>query len=212
VNFRYPIFLDVTGKRCLVTGAGFEIPQKVKGLVDASAHVVYVHPHAGPEIQTFAAAGLIEWEQRDFRPDDLDGCFLIVTDHEDNSEIFRLAEERNVLCNAADDPPNCRFSFGSIHRQGELTMAISTNGWAPAVAVRLKEWLQREVGPEYAEFLQLLKALRPEIGERIPDFGRRKELWYRMVDSEALALVKGGDRQRADELLRAMLEESASAA
>ena len=56
-----------------------------------------------------------------------------------------------------DDPEHCRFSFGSIHRQGELTIAISTNGWAPAVAVRLKERFQREIGTEYGDFLELLK-------------------------------------------------------
>ncbi len=210
VNFRFPVFLDLSGKNCLVTGEGFEIPAKVQSLVDASANVTYVHPNADPRIEALALAGLVEWERRDFRPDDLTGCFLVISDCDENSEIFSLAEQNRVLCNSVDDPPNCRFTFGSIHRQGELTIAISTNGWAPAVAVRIKEQLQREIGPEYAAFLDLLKHLRPQITARIPDFAVRRELWYRIVDSEALQLLRDGQRERAESQVRAMVAETVS--
>jgi uroporphyrin-III C-methyltransferase/precorrin-2 dehydrogenase/sirohydrochlorin ferrochelatase/precorrin-2 dehydrogenase/sirohydrochlorin ferrochelatase len=210
LNFRFPVFLDLTGKNCLVTGAGYEVPAKVQALVDASANVTYINPSAEPPIESLAVAGLIRWHARAFEPGDLRERFLVITDHEDNSEIFRMAEEQRVLCNAVDDPSHCRFSFGSIHRQGELAMAISTNGWAPAVAVRLKEWLQREIGPEYAVFLDLLKKVRPEITTRIGDFAARRALWYRIVDSEALALLRNNQIGAAEGLIRSMIEETVS--
>jgi siroheme synthase-like protein len=210
LNFRFPVFLDLTGKNCLVTGAGYEVPAKVQALVDASANVTYINPSAEPAIESLAAAGLIQWHARAFEPGDLRERFLVITDHEDNSEIFQMSEEQHVLCNAVDDPSHCRFSFGSIHRQGELTMAISTNGWAPALAVRLKEWLQREIGPEYAVFLDLLKKVRPEITTRIGDFAARRALWYRIVDSEALALLRNGQIGAAEEIIRSMIEETVS--
>ena len=47
MNFRYPIFLDVEGKRCLVTGAGSEIAAKIRTLVSRGARVTYVNPAAG---------------------------------------------------------------------------------------------------------------------------------------------------------------------
>jgi precorrin-2 dehydrogenase/sirohydrochlorin ferrochelatase len=153
MNFRYPVFLDLKDRKCLVTGAGYEVAFKVKNLVECAARVTYVNPSAEPAIEALAAAGLLRWEPRDFVASDLDGCFLVITDRAENAEIFALAEARGILCNSVDDPENCRFSFGSIHRQGDLTIAISTNGCAPAVAVRLKEWLQREVGSEYGDFL-----------------------------------------------------------
>jgi siroheme synthase-like protein len=208
MNFRYPIFLDLTGKKCLVAGEGYEVAFKVKNLVDCSADVTYVNPRAEPAIEALAAAGLLQWEQRDFVPDDLDGCFLVITDHGDNAEIFAMAEARSILCNAVDDPENCRFSFGSMHRQGDLTIAISTNGWAPAVAVRLKEWLQREVGAEYGELLKILKTVRPEITNGIADFGSRRELWYRIVDSDALQKLRAGQRDEAEADIRAMINRA----
>ena len=206
MNFRFPVFLDLTGKKCLVTGEGYEVAGKVQALVDAAAQVTYVNPRAEAAIETLAAAGLIHWEKRDFVPEDLHGLFLVISDLEDNSEIFRMAEEQRILCNCVDDPEHCRFSFGSLHRRGELTIAISTNGWAPAVAVRLKEKFQREIGPEYTDFLELLKSVRPEITASIADFSKRRDLWYRIVDSDALAMLARGQKEAAAALVREMME------
>lgn len=210
MNFRFPVFLDLSGKDCLVIGEGFEIPAKVQALVDAAANVSYIHPTADPKIEALANAGLIEWERRDFQPGDLQDRFLVITDREDNAEVFHIAEQNRTLCNSVDDPQNCRFSFGSVHRQGELSIAISTNGWAPAVAVRLKERLQREIGPEYAAFLAILKERRPEIISRIPEFASRRELWYRIVDSDVLELLREGRTAEAEAQVRSLLEEAVS--
>jgi siroheme synthase-like protein len=208
VNFRYPIFLDVTGKTCLVTGAGSEVAGKIRALVDAAGRVIYVNPSAEPAIELLAETGVIEWKKRDFEGEDLIGCFLVITDREDNSEIFRLAEERNVLCNSVDDPKHCRFSFGSVLRRGDLTIAISTNGWAPALAVRLKERFAQEIGPEYEQLLNELKTLRPEITEKIKDFSTRRDLWYRIIDSEVIELLRAGQHQSARALLNQFVSDA----
>lgn len=189
MNFRYPVFLDLSGKKCLVIGEGREMEAKVNALVEAGADVRHV-------------------KERDFKAADLTGCLLVITQQEDNSEVFRLAEEQNILCNSVDDSEHCRFSFGAIHRQGDLTMAVSTNGHAPALAVRLKERLQQEIGPEYGEFLKLLEMVRPEITNRIPDFSVRRELWYRIVDSNVLNLLREGQRDAAVQAIREMIKET----
>jgi|SRR5581483_2596530 len=210
-NFRYPVFLDLTGKKCVVIGAGPEIFSKIQALVDSSASVLYVNPQAEPAINVLAAAGLIVWEAREFKALDLDGSFLAITALEDNSKIFRAAEERHVLCNAVDDPEHCRFSFGSVHRSGDLTIAISTNGAAPALAVRLRERFAREIGPEYGKLVDLLKKARPEILSRVPEFSARRELWYRIVDSGVLAELREGRQEAASQRIRDMIEEAARA-
>ena len=208
MNFRYPIFLDLSGKTCLVVGEGHEIAGKVQGLVHAGATVRYVNPRAEAAIEALATAGLISWERREFEERDLDGCFLAIADCKDNAEIFRLAEERRVLINAVDDPEHCRFSFGSVHRRGDLTIAISTNGAAPALAVRLRERLEREIGAEYGELLRMLQDARSEIGSRIADFGARRALWYRIVDSDVLDKLRLEQREAAERALRQMIEEA----
>ncbi len=190
MNFSFPIFLDLTGKKCLAIGEHPELTAKIQALYDTGARV--------------------EWRRRDLEPDDLAGCFLVITSLPDNSEIFRLCEERNILCNAIDDPEHCRFSFGSVHRQGDLTIAVSTNGRAPALAVRLRQQLEREIGPEYGELLALFADVRREIHLRVKDFGARRALWYRIVDSDVLDKLRSGQRDAALAAIHRMIEEAVS--
>lgn len=211
MNFRYPIFLDVTRKRCIAVGEGYEIPGKVRALVERGADVTYVHPTADQSIAELAAAGRLRWEQRGFLASDLNGCFLVITDQQDNSEVFRLAEQGNVLCNAADDPEFCRFSFGSTISRDHLTIAISTNGVAPALAVRLRQRLEREIGEEYSLFTSLLSELRPEITESIADFAARRDLWYKLVDSPALNLIRQNKPDEARRMLRGLVDQAKAA-
>jgi siroheme synthase-like protein len=211
MNFRYPIFLDVSGKRCLITGEGPEIPAKARTLVNRGAQVVYIHPTADRSIEQLARQGRLTWYAREFKASDLDGCFLIISAGKNNSQIFELAEQRNVLCNCADDPDYCRFSFGSMVERGDLRIAISTNGAAPALAVRLREKLEKEIGAEYGLFTEMLGELREEISATIPDFGSRRELWYRLVDSDAFALIRQGRAEEARQLLRTLVDEARSA-
>jgi precorrin-2 dehydrogenase/sirohydrochlorin ferrochelatase len=208
MNFRYPIFLDLTGKRCLVTGEGHEIARKVRHLTDAGAAVHYVNRSAVPEIQDLVRSGAIHWHGRDFVSSDLEGCFLVITSGPYNESIFRMAETAGILCNAVDDPKHCRYSYGSKHSQGDLTIAISTNGVAPALAVRIKQRLQTDIGPEYRDFLNLMKEFRAEITAGIRDFTQRKDLWYRIVDSEILPLLRRGEYEQARSEAHRLIEEA----
>lgn len=207
MNFRYPVFLDVSGKRCLVTGEGPEIPTKVRNLVERGAQTIYVYRAADAAIEQLAREGRLKWQAREFQAGDLDGCFLVISAGPDNSKVFELAEERGVLCNAADDPDYCRFSFGSVVERGDLRIAISTNGAAPALAVRLREKFEREIGAEYGLFTEMLGELRGEIAATVPDFRTRRDLWYRLVDSEALVLIRQGKQEEARRLLRKLVDE-----
>ena len=86
-------------------------------------------------------------------------------------------------------------------RKGDLTIAISTSGKAPALAVRLRERLQRELGSEYERFLELAGELREPLARNVPDFETRKALWYELVDSEILDALARGDETSAREII-----------
>lgn len=181
----YPVVLRLAGKRCVVFGTGHEAEQKAAGLRAAGASVA-------------RAAAYDEAL--------LDGAFLVVAagpDRKDNARIFAACEQRSILVDCLDDPPHCRFTYPSVHRQGGLLIAVSTSGSCPALAVRLRERLEREYGGEYARFLELCRDLRGRLAARFPDFAVRKAVWYRIVDSPALALLRQGRDQDA----RAAVEE-----
>lgn len=118
---------------------------------------------------------------------------------------WQEATRRGIPFNSVDDPRRSSFIAGSVARQGDLVVAISTSGKAPALAVRLRQALERQLGPHYARFLQLAGTLRAQVAARHPGFARRRELWYRLVDSDVLHLLLRGDeaaaRRRCAEIL-----------
>jgi siroheme synthase-like protein len=97
-------------------------------------------------------------------------------------------------------------------RRGDLTVTISTSGKAPALAVRLRQQLERQLGAHYARFLEIAGRLRAPLAERLPDSAARRELWYRLVDSDVLELLGRGDdagaRERVAEITGVALAEA----
>jgi precorrin-2 dehydrogenase/sirohydrochlorin ferrochelatase len=113
----FPIFLKLTGRRAVVIGAGNIAASKIVSLREAGAIVTVIAPDALPEIHELAASGEIEWLQRPYQADDLDGAFIAVAGTatpEVNRAVFAEAQSKEILCNAVDDPPFCDFYFPSI--------------------------------------------------------------------------------------------------
>ncbi|ADU51738.1 uroporphyrin-III C-methyltransferase [Thermaerobacter marianensis DSM 12885] len=208
----YPVMLDLRDRPCVVLGGGAEAEAKVRGLLAAGARVTLIAATASENLARWAAAGRIRWLRRAYRPGDLAGFVLAIAatgDPDLNRRIRREADRHRLWLNAVDDPPHCSFILPAVHRQGDLVVAIGTGGKSPALAARLRDWLAGRLGPEYAVWLQLLGEMRPLVTRRVPDPGRRKALWYRMVDSAGLDLVRRGDVEGARRLLQTLLDEEA---
>jgi siroheme synthase-like protein len=204
----YPIFLvGLDQKKTVVIGGTHEAEGRIAGLLEVGANITVIAPRATEQIYAWAEEGRITWLRRDYQPGDLDGADMIIAERrspEDNAEIWE-ATPRSALINIMDDVPHCNFIAGSVVRQGDLTVAISTNGKAPAVAVRLRERLERELGDEYAEMLELFGRLRASMAEVYPDLKQRRLLWYQLVDSDILDLLGAGERDRAVQRIREIL-------
>ncbi len=198
----YPVLLDLRGRLCTVIGGGTIATGKVQGLLEAGAWVTVIAPALSPTLTALVEAGRVRHLARAYQPGDLAEAFLAVgatDDRSANAAAWQEAGDRHLLFNAVDDVPHCNFIAPSILRQGDLTVAISTSGKAPALAVRLKERLARELGHEYARFLELAGDLRAGLAAQAPDFEERKALWYRLVDSDVIALLRAGDEAAARE-------------
>lgn len=202
----YPVFLDLRDRWVLVIGGGAVAEEKVTGLLDAGARVRVIAARANATVQGLAARGALEYLARPWRPSDLDGVFMIFAERAGaraNRAIFDAADRRGIPVNVQDDTPCCSFIAASLVRRGDLTVAISTAGKAPALAVRLRQELEQRLGDHHARFLDLCGRMRAPLLARFPDFETRKQLWYRLVDSDALDHLAAGDEARA---LRRMVD------
>lgn len=196
----YPAFLVVAGRRCAVFGGGGAfVAEKVGALLDAGARVRLVSVELPADLERHAVAGNLNHVPRAHRRGDLERTFLAVAERDAPrlDAIEAEAQRLEVPLNVVDDTPRCSFLMPSIVRRGDLAVAISTGGKAPALAVRLRQALARELGEHHARFLELAGALRRPLAERVPDFQRRRRLWYRLVDSDVLDLLAAGDETAA---------------
>src|SRR6476660_7066216 len=97
----FPIFLKLESRRCLVVGAGTIAAGKIGGLLAERASVKVVAPEAVDQIKAWAATGALQFEQRAFESNDLDGIFLVIVATsvpEVNKRVFQEAQARNILC------------------------------------------------------------------------------------------------------------------
>lgn len=193
-----PIFLKLRGRRVLVVGGGNVAEAKIESLLLSEADVVIVAPELNANLSELLRAGKIAWRQKSFDPSDLDGIFLVIAATnvpEVNHLVYRLAEERSILCNAVDDPEFCHFYYGAVVRRGPLQIAISTDGLSPALAQRLRRELEQQFGPEYEAWLEYLGAMRDLIRASTADEQSRKEQLHKLVEPAAFAdFVSSQDR------------------
>lgn len=196
----FPIFLKLANKPCVVIGAGKIAESKIESLLQAEARVTVIAPKALPRVAAWAAEGALRWEQREYRQGDLAGAFLVVAataTPEVNRAVFAEATERDILCNAVDDPPFCDFYFPSIVRRGDLQIAISTGGESPAFAQQLRKELNAQLPLDLGEWLMELGRLRREVTGVEPIGEPRKQLLHELAQREVCGFDQCPSRQRA---------------
>ena len=206
----YPMFVDLEGRRCVVVGGGQIATDKVEKLVDHGAAVRLVSPQITSELARMVDEGAIaEHRQRTYRPEDLEGCFLVIaaTNLDPiNRMVWQDAEARNMVCNVIDAPPLCNFIVPSVVRRGELAIAISTGGASPVVAKHIRRRLDETYGPEWEALVGLMRDLRDELKVRHLDMPSRRDAVEVLLESDVLAMLAEGDREGALDLARQVLD------
>ncbi len=178
----YPIFLGLSGRRCVVVGGGEVANRKARKLLQARARVVVISPEIQPELESVA----VEIQRRPYEEGDLEGAYLAfaATDsREVNAAVTREARGRDIPVNVADVPSEGDFALPSVLRRGQLQVAVSTGGASPTLARRIRYELESTFGPEWAGVVD-------ELGRARRD-GRRAEEELEEVVEECLSRLRG---------------------
>lgn len=155
-----PIFLHLRGRRVVLVGAGPVGASKLAALLAAGAEVRVVAPDIHPDVQ----AAPVTIERRGFEPSDLDDAWFVVAaaTPEVNRAVALAAEERRLFVNAVDDPANASAYLGGVVRRDGVTLAVSTNGEAPAIAGLLREGLDAVIPRDLADWMETARRSRQE--------------------------------------------------
>jgi len=200
----YPLFLDASGLRALVVGAGPVAARKVGSLLGAGAAVTVVSPEVDQSIDALAGSGKVTLVRRAYSPADLDGARLVVaaTDNPDvNVGVCRDALSAGLLVNCVNPPHAGNFIVPSVTGRGGLTVAISTGGGCPALTKRLRKDIESFIGCEYGAFLTFLEEARATLKAELPEGPDRAATLTALVESDLVDTFR--DRPEAEAIARA---------
>jgi uroporphyrin-III C-methyltransferase/precorrin-2 dehydrogenase/sirohydrochlorin ferrochelatase len=186
-----PLFLKLTGRKVLVVGGGPVAAGKLPALFECGAEVTVVAPEVREEIDASRARVL----RRGFEPADLDGAWLVVAaaPPEVNAAVAAAAEGRHVFVNAVDDADRASAYTGGVLRRGGVTLAVSTEGRAPALAGLLREALEAVLPEEIEEWVRAAQALRSaQRSGKVPIKERRPQLLEALNELYAARVAQGG--------------------
>jgi siroheme synthase-like protein len=210
----YPVALVVDGRRCLVVGGGPIATHKAEGLLNCRAHVTVVAPLISERLRRLVqdpsapSPGQLVLEPRPYRTGEASDYRLVITATGDaavDREVAADAEAAGVWVNSADDVDNCTFMLPAVHRDGDVTVAVSTGGASPALAGWLRDRAADAIGPEAGTMALLLDEARRRVRAR--GQSTEKTDWSAILSGPFVALVRSGRTDEARALLLAAVED-----
>ncbi|OHB53844.1 MAG: hypothetical protein A2Y07_10195 [Planctomycetes bacterium GWF2_50_10] len=197
---KYPIFLELSGRRAVVVGAGQVAVRKAKKLLDAGARVAVVAEHFDPALDLLAQQDKnLELVKGPYSSQYLAETTLAIAatnNREVNKQVYRDCQQRNILCNVVDDPELCDFFAPAVIHRGDLWIAIGTQGYCPAYAGHIRKKLELLITEAHGKFLGELEDMRVKILEDVTDPDERKTVLGRLVDDDSMEYYTANGPQK----------------
>ncbi|OQX10413.1 MAG: uroporphyrinogen-III C-methyltransferase [Thiothrix lacustris] len=204
---RFPVFLDLHNRQCLVVGGGKVAERKVDSLIKAGAVVTLVSPFITAEMALTIGSNKVKHHTRLFEDSDIDGQFLVVAATNNpsvNARIARMADERSMLVNVVDDATVGNFIIPSVVDRSPVMIAVSTGGASPVLARQLRMRLETMIPTQCGELAGITEEYRDIVKKHLPET-QRKAFWEKALKGTFAELVYAGHVAEARRLLEDML-------
>jgi precorrin-2 dehydrogenase / sirohydrochlorin ferrochelatase len=185
---KYPIFLNLEGRRVVVIGGGTVAVRKAQVLLDSGARLVVVADNIDKMITAFGTQKNIELIKSKYEKSYLPTAVLAIAstnNNELNKQIYKDCQELEILCNVVDVPELCDFFVPAVVKRGDLQIAISTNGNCPAYAGHIRKKLEDIFTEQHSKFLEMLEKMRMKIIEEITEPDKRKIILGKLCDDNS---------------------------
>ena len=211
----YPVVLAVVGLNCLVVGGGPVASRRVRGLLESGARVTVIAPHVDRSITALGVeppddgpqpdlpSDRLIIESRPYQAGEAAGYELVVTATGDplvDRTVVADAVAAGVPVASADRGTPGTIRLPAVHRDGPVTIAISTGGASPALARWLRRRIAASLGPDMATLAELLDEARGDLQASGRPTGSVD--WTALLDDQVVPLVDAGRIEEARALLR----------
>jgi len=185
---KYPIFLELSGRRAVVIGGGGVAVRKVQTLMSAGARIVVVAERIDDMMTALCAGTDVEIVQGSYSKSYLASAVLAIaaTNNSDlNKKIYKDCQELEILCNVVDVPELCDFYVPALVKRGKLQIAIGTDGSSPAYSGHIRKKLEKIFTEKHGEFVAELEIVRKRVIEEVADAADRKAILGELVNDES---------------------------
>jgi precorrin-2 dehydrogenase/sirohydrochlorin ferrochelatase len=185
---KYPIFLELSGRRVVIVGGGAVAARKAESILKAGARLVVVAERIDDTLRGLCKDTQAELIESKYSKEYLAEATLVIaaTDNDRlNNQIYRDCQQLEILCNVVDSPGLCDFYVPAVLKRGDLQIAIGTEGKSPAFAGHIRKKLENIFTEKHGEFLAELEAIRGRIIEKINDPVERKALLGKLADDDS---------------------------
>lgn len=122
---RFPLFLDLTGKKVVLVGGGTIAARRIGTLRLFGCEIVVI----APELK--AKAEGVTWLQRPYEPGDLEGAVMAIAatdDRQVNHQVGEEARRLGIPVSVADCEAECSFYFPAICTGEDLVAGVVSSG------------------------------------------------------------------------------------
>ena len=207
---RFPLFVDLQGKKVVIAGGDEEAERKARLVAKAGATIVVITAavdRARFEGLRDDGAADVAILAVDPAPADFEGAALAIIADVDELTAARYAKwarKAGALVNVVDRPGLCDFTTPSIIDRDDVVIAISTGGAAPVLGQRLRGKIEALLPARLGALARFAKSFRDDVKKSVPASARRK-LWGKVFDGPVGAHVLAGDEPQARRAMRSLL-------
>ena len=188
-----PLMLDLSGRKIVIFGGG-SVGERKAELFSGCADTLVVSLEFSQRLQELEASGQVrlfkvnilaasDSELREL----ISGAFIVIpatSSFELNRKITLVAQESDILINQVDALGS--VVIPSVIKRGDLVIGISTLGHSPAVSKYTRKQIEGLITPAYSDMIRLQDELRTYLKQHVAEQRQRKELLWKVLESEAV--------------------------
>ncbi|MGI9229203.1 MAG: siroheme synthase CysG [Gammaproteobacteria bacterium] len=206
----FPVFLQLTGRTCLVVGGGAVALRKIQQLHKAGARIKVVAPQVSAPVEDLLTDTRHELIRRKFTAQDVDGCAAVIaatSEQAVNEAVSNAAMQHNIPVNVVDNPALCSFIMPSTVDRAPVQIAISTGGASPVLARLLRSRLETLIPSGFGRLAGLMGEFRAEVKKRFPDMDQRRRFWEKILQGPIAEMMFAGQEKAALQALETQLTD-----
>jgi len=204
---KYPLYLELGGKRAVVIGAGSVGARKVKSLCDVGANVTVITKDVKDDFHEYCKGLDYQLSIEPYSKHHLEGTIIAIASTNNielNRQIYDDCHQLGVLCNVVDVSELCDFYVPALVSRGSLQIAIGTDGQSPAYAGYVRRKLEKIFTEDHGRFVAELGSIRKKVIEKLKPEDRKSALSELVKDESFDIFIQQGAEtwtKMADEII-----------